>query len=236
MERSCRRAKRPAENSDVDVENVAKRQKGSKSRNEAGAEDEEVSQYEIIRQRNIETRERLFNELKIGEALNSLSHGSTPSGKAKASNRGLAAVKKVKEAAEAPSRKSLRLQKIDAETGLQLPEKEPTRFVVRSFEDRPRLPLEDLDLKDVAEWRQTEDLDQLVEQKAGYLKGLTSSQDFDSKSKSSFDGELEEKLRKLQITVSFFCLLFRRCCDVTKRNIRIVRILLSNFTVYSCHL
>ena len=133
MERSCRRAKRPAENSDVDVENVAKRQKGSKSRNEAGAEDEEVSQYEIIRQRNIETRERLFNELKIGEALNSLSHGSTPSGKAKASNRGLAAVKKVKEAAEAPSRKSLRLQKIDAETGLQLPEKEPTRFVVRSF-------------------------------------------------------------------------------------------------------
>ena len=206
MERSCRRTKRPAENSDVDVENVAKRQKSSKSRNEAGAvaEDEEVSQYEVIRQRNIETRERLFNELKIGEALNSLSHGLTPSGKAKASNRGLAAVKKVKEAAEAPSRKSLRLQKIDAETGLQLPEKEPTRFVVRSFEDRPRLPLEDLDLKDVAEWRETEDLDQLVEQKAGYLKGLTSSQDFDSKSKSSFDGELEEKLRKLQITVSFF--------------------------------
>ena len=202
MKRSCRRAKGPVE--DTDVENVAKRQKATKSLNEDGrvAEDEEVSQYEIIRQRNIETRERLFNELKIGESLNSLNQGITPSGKAKASNRGLAAVKKAKEAAASPARKSLRLQKIDAETGLQLPEKEPTRFVVRSFEDRPRLPLEDLDLKAVAEWRETEDLDQLVEQKANYLKSLTSSQDFDSKDKSSFDGELGESLRKLQITVS----------------------------------
>jgi hypothetical protein len=35
-------------------------------------DDEEVPMYDVIRQRNIETRERLFNELKIGEAVSDL--------------------------------------------------------------------------------------------------------------------------------------------------------------------
>ncbi len=58
------------------------------------------------------------------------------------------------------------------------------KFDRRSFEDRPRPPLEELGIKDVAEWRETEGLDELVEKKTNYLKKLTSSQDFDSKCQS----------------------------------------------------
>jgi hypothetical protein len=96
----------------------------------------------------------------------------------------------------------LRLQKIDADTGLQLPDKEPTKYSFRSAEDRPRPPLEDLVIKDVAEWGETEDLDRLVEEKTKYLKMLTGSQAYDSKYKSSFERFVEQGLRKLQITVS----------------------------------
>ena len=159
-------------------------------------EDDDVPMYDVIRQRNIETRERLFNELKIGETVAELRNSfPTP----KPSNR-------VKKSADAksltPERKSLRLQKIDADTGLQLPDKEPAIYSVRSVEERPRLPLEDLFVKDVAEWRSAEDLDELVEEKTKYLKMLTDSQEFDSNQKSSFEGDVKGSLGKLQINVS----------------------------------
>ncbi len=96
----------------------------------------------------------------------------------------------------------MRLQKIDAETGLQLPDKEPTKYSFRSAEDRPRPPLEDLLIKDVAEWGETEDLDRLVEEKTKYLKMLTGSQAYDSNHKSSFERGVEQGLSKLQISVS----------------------------------
>ena len=202
MAKSSRRIKRSAGKafSSADAENDPVSKK-CKRIHGAAEDDDEVAEYDLIRQRNIEMRERLFNELKISEGLNSL---IPPKGKqSKPSNRGLAAVKKPAEnKVVVPERKSLRLQKIDAETGLQLPEKEPTKYVVRSFEDRARLPLEELSIKDVAEWRESEDLDRLVEEKTSYLKSLTSSQDFDSKAKSSVDGPLGEDLKKLKITVS----------------------------------
>lgn len=65
-----------------------------------------------------------MQELKLHEAKNRLSDINQKS--QQASRRGLASVKKEKEIL--PARKSLRLQNIDADTGLKLPEKEPTMY------------------------------------------------------------------------------------------------------------
>jgi hypothetical protein len=55
----------------------------------------------------------------------------------------------------------------------------------------------------VAEWRPTDDvdLDKLAEDKTDFVKKLTGSQAFDLKQKSSFDGDLEDQLKQLKITV-----------------------------------
>jgi hypothetical protein len=133
MKRTSRRLAEEAFSSG-DAENEVVRQKSSKKSRKDKTDidisvEDEVPMYDIIRQRNIEVRERLFNELKIGDSLNSLTP-PVKDQKAKASNRGLKKPSEPK--VDTPSRKSLRLQKIDAETGLQLPEKEPTKYVVRS--------------------------------------------------------------------------------------------------------
>ena len=185
------------------IENVSKKPRNVKTSLVVENEDE-IPLYDVIRQKNIESRERLFNELKIGEVLNDLKQSEYSSPSSKASKRGLKSVS-VAEKNLLPERKSLRLQKIDAETGLQLPEKEPTQFRVRSFEERPRPPLEDLAIKDVAEWKDVDDpeeLAKLVQEKTDYLKNLTARQEYDSKHKASFDGYLADHLKKLKITVS----------------------------------
>lgn len=187
------------------IENVSKKSRNVKKSVDVENEDE-IPLYDVLRQKNIDTRVRLFNELKIGQVLDDLKQSDySPSSKAsKASKRGLKSVK-VAEKNLLPERKSLRLQKIDAETGLQLPEKEPTQFRVRSFEERPRPPLEDLAIKDVAEWRDVDDPDELaklVQEKTDYLNNLTASQAYDSKQKASFDGYLADHLKKLKINVT----------------------------------
>ena len=88
---------------------------------------EEMSEYEKIRQKNIEERQRKFQELQLNETKTRLSDSLNLTKKAKTntSYRGLA-VRKEKEQSNEPVRKSLRLQNIEAETGLKLPDKEPT--------------------------------------------------------------------------------------------------------------
>ena len=89
-----------------------------------------MSEYEKIRQKNIAERQRKFQELQLNEAKTRLSDSlnlapAAKKARANTSYRGLA-VKKEKEQSNEPVRKSLRLQNIEAETGLKLPEKEPT--------------------------------------------------------------------------------------------------------------
>merc|ERR1719334_316034 len=90
------------------------------------ATDDEMTEYQKLRQRNIEQREALLRELKIKELKEEASKAAgilvENNGKYVASKRGLAAQPKSKELL--PPRKSLRLQNISAETGLKLPEKE----------------------------------------------------------------------------------------------------------------
>ena len=90
-------------------------------------EEEEMSEYDKIRQKNIEERQRKFQELQLNEAKTRLSDSLNLAKKAKpsTSRRGLAAIKKEQSNNE-PVRRSLRQQKIEAETGLKLPDKEPT--------------------------------------------------------------------------------------------------------------
>merc|ERR1719433_378278 len=54
-----------------------------------------------------------------------------------------------KEAEIYEPRKSLRLQRIDADTGIQLPEKEPTAYSFAPVDDNPRPPVADLSLEDI---------------------------------------------------------------------------------------
>ena len=92
---------------------------------------EEMSEYEMIRQKNIAERQRKFQELQLNEAKTRLSDSlnltpATKKARANTSYRGLAVKKEKAEQSSEPVRKSLRLQNIEAETGLKLPEKEPT--------------------------------------------------------------------------------------------------------------
>jgi len=114
-------------------------------------EEEDEMDYVALRERNIRQRELMFEELGLNEAKESASPAVLASkklgGAAAASRRGLIVQK---ETEVLPPRKSLRLQRIDADTGLQLPEKEPTAYHVPMLEDNPRPPVDrDLALEDI---------------------------------------------------------------------------------------
>jgi len=104
--------------------------------------------YEQKRLQNIADRKAKIDELKITDISFELSSDLNVSKNKNASRRGLSAVPQQKEIL--PPRKSLRLQNIDADTGLQLPEKEPTHYRIYDQYDEPqRLPLQDLNLDDL---------------------------------------------------------------------------------------
>merc|ERR1719510_338208 len=110
----------------------------------------QLSEYEMLRERNIEERTKLFGELNLGKLKTeaAAAAGILENKKYVASKRGLAAQRKEKEIL--PPRKSLRLQGIDAETGLQLPEKEPTQYFINGLsDDEQRLPLKELELDEI---------------------------------------------------------------------------------------
>jgi len=113
---------------------------------------DEPSEYELLRQRNIEERRLMFQQLDIEESKReaTLAAGisSDNDGKYVPSKRGLAAQPRVKEIL--PPRKSLRLQNISAETGLKLPEKEPTKYFTYdpTEVENSRQPLRNLELNE----------------------------------------------------------------------------------------
>lgn len=190
------------ENFTSECESKSSSSKKSQSAISGNDDDDEVSQYEILRQKNIEKRQRLFNELQIGEAVQNLAiiAGSPKASTTPASKRGLPARKKIKEGTpQTPERKSLRLQRIDADTGLVLPEKEPKKQYF-TVEERPRPPLDDLSIRDVADWRENSELDQLVEDKTSYLQNLKPDLNFEEESGTGFEGDLAKIVSKLKIS------------------------------------
>merc|ERR1712012_570826 len=110
------------------------KRKRSPIKEEYFEDEEELSEYEKNRLKNIAERQTKFNELKIEDQVLDVSltlKEESEKTKRNVSRRGLSAAPKEK--VFEPVRKSLRLQKIDADTGLSLPEKEPTRYHV--YED-----------------------------------------------------------------------------------------------------
>merc|ERR1711997_1313150 len=102
----------------------------------------------------IADRKNKIDELKITdislELASDINQQQLNKSKSSYSKRGLSAIPKEKEIL--PPRKSLRLQNVDADTKLQLPEKEPTHYHI--YEEDPRdlrPPLEDLSLEDLNE-------------------------------------------------------------------------------------
>ena len=115
-----------------------------------------------------------------------------------ASKRGLAVQRKEKEIL--PPRKSLRLQGIDAETGLQLPEKEPTQYFINGLvDDEHRLPLKELKLDEIIS---SKDRSSKVECVSKYLKNITHSVKAKNEGeKKDFGDDVYSRLKQLKITV-----------------------------------
>ena len=178
----------------------------ARSRKTEGEEAEyEMSEYELIRQSNIERREQRFQELQLSDSKQRLadSFGKTAAANGyNASKRGLAAAAaKRKEAANAePVRKSLRLQKIDAGSGLQLPDKEPAVYAMSAADDRPRPPLRTLQLEEIV---LSEDD---VGEKRAFLKGVVAAAAKGGGGRPagpSFSADVAASMSKLKLTVSY---------------------------------
>lgn len=166
----------------------------------ADATDDEMTEYEKLRQRNIEQREALLRELKIKELKEEASKAAgilaENNGKYVASKRGLAAQPKSKELL--PPRKSLRLQNISAETGLKLPEKELKSWDLYQ-QDPERIPLEDLELKDfISSGNKSGD----TEKVSNFISSLTGDLRINNTTKLilSDTHETPNRLKKLRIT------------------------------------
>jgi hypothetical protein len=136
----------------------SKSQKTHKNKNSNCEEEEsedniELSEYEKIRRQNVELRMKMFQELQLNESKIRFdgTSKSTKDKKNTFSKRGLAAVEEVskKKVENVPSRKSLRLQNVEADTGLSLPEKEPSSYNIPYYDDNPRPPLRPLLLDEI---------------------------------------------------------------------------------------
>jgi len=163
---------------------------------------DEPSEYELLRQRNIEERRLMFQQLDIEESKReaTLAAGisSDNDGKYVPSKRGLAAQPRVKEIL--PPRKSLRLQNISAETGLKLPEKEPTKYFTYdpTEVENSRQPLRNLELN---EFISEKDKSAEPEDVSKYLTRITESISTKDTilTKTSFEG-VPQRLKQLRIT------------------------------------
>jgi len=147
----------------------------TKMKENSGEDLNEPSEYELLRQRNIE-KKSLFQELNLNQLKDD---AATAAGfvfendkKYIASKRGLAAQAKVKE--DLPPRKSLRLQGVDADTGVKLPEKEPSRyFQYESYEENVQHPLRDLELHEILSRKdKEEDINAISSYLAGVVDNL----------------------------------------------------------------
>jgi len=121
--------------------------------------DHEMDEYEQQRLKNIADRKNKFDELKLNEISADVSFEYVKPKKT-ASRRGLSAPNHNKEKAPLePMRKSLRLQRIDADTGVTLPDKEPTRYHIVEYDEPQRPPIKDLTLEELCnnneDWEST---------------------------------------------------------------------------------
>ena len=121
--------------------------------------DHEMDEYEQQRLKNIADRKNKFDELKLNEISADVSFEYVKPKKT-ASRRGLSAPNSNKEKAPLePMRKSLRLQRIDADTGVTLPDKEPTRYHIVEYDEPQRPPIKDLTLEELCnnneDWEST---------------------------------------------------------------------------------
>ena len=190
---------------------VQKRKRSPTIKAEYFEEDEEnLSEYEKIRLKNIADRQLKFNELKIEDKVSDLSssfHEAIEKPKRNVSRRGLSAVVVPKEKVFEPVRKSLRLQKIDADTGLSLPEKEPTRYHSYEVEADLRPPLKDLSIEELT--NNNDELETTSKYFGDQVKPFISDTDFKNGNSIFNDVKnLDKNLKKLQITVSNPRLLF----------------------------
>ena len=123
----------------------------------------------------------------------------------------MAAQAKVKE--DLPPRKSLRLQGVDADTGVKLPEKEPSRyFQYESYEDNVKHPLRDLELHEFLSRKdKEEDINTISSYLAGVVDNLeTKTKIFDKiekfdksvRCKFEFDENVSALTKRLKIKVS----------------------------------
>ena len=102
-----------------------------------------------------------------------------------------------------PPRKSLRLQRIDADTGLQLPEKEPTAYSFAPVDDNPRPPCTELSLQEIVSGAEKgvelEDKKRFLSSAALSLKAIK------KEGKGSFSsGNVVNQLKALQLPVSSY--------------------------------
>ena len=103
-----------------------------------------------------------------------------------------------------PPRKSLRLQRIDADTGLQLPEKEPTAYSFAPVDDNPRPPCTELSLQEIVSDREKgvelEDKQRFLTSAALSLKAMKK----EGKEASFSSGNVVNQLKALQLPVSSY--------------------------------
>ena len=113
-----------------------------------------------------------------------------------------------------PPRKSLRIQGIDADTGLKLPEKEPTSynlnamFNMQNYEEEPRLPLENLSLDGIMpsrDKREGKDIEQMyMDNKSKYLANISECLKMTDHKKldARFEGDVTKKHQRLTSVAS----------------------------------
>ena len=110
-----------------------------------------------------------------------------------------AAKKDKKDSSPQPIRKSLRLQKQEADSSLSLPEKEPAYYTPTTVQDEhPRRPLKTLELADVVSEHD------LLEEKEVFMERVSKTLDKKAEGdrEPSFGLDVKTRLDKLEITVS----------------------------------
>ena len=102
-----------------------------------------------------------------------------------------------------PPRKSLRLQGVDADTGVKLPEKEPSRyFQYESYEENIQHPLRDLELHEILSRK---DKEEDINTISSYLAGVVDN--LETKKTTNVDTceNVSTLTKRLKIKVIFFC-------------------------------
>ena len=100
-----------------------------------------------------------------------------------------------------PPRKSLRLQGVDADTGVKLPEKEPSRyFQYESYEENVQHPLRDLELHEILSRK---DKEEDINTISSYLAGVVDNLETKKTTKVDTCENVSTLTKRLKIKVIF---------------------------------